>query len=102
MFLNKLSEELRLEEKVKDETNVRRNIVTEMFSGTTACGVRCENCDEERKVVEKFYSLSLPLPESSYDYYRVTIFPGSFERREGMSKIGFKLLKNSTMVSNPI
>lgn len=100
MFLNRLSDELKWEEEQSKDNVLRRNIVTELFEGTTQTKITCLKCSDQKKMNQSFFTLSLSLPPNEYDYYKVLIFPHSFEERQPLTKIGFRLKKNCSVVHN--
>ena len=56
----------------------------------------CCDCRKDKKVDEKMYILSLPIPEAEFNYYSVIVVP---VMKHVIKKVVFKLHRSATVVS---
>jgi hypothetical protein len=55
------------------------NIIEQSFRGETRTTLECKSCRETKSIVEHFHTLSVPIPEHPFKYFKLTVVDSRLE-----------------------
>ena len=82
-------------DKMSKEYDSKPNVIRELFGGRMMTKLTCNHCGEVKNFEEKFSTLSLPIPESDYNFYSIFIIPINAPY---LKKVIFKIHRTATVV----